>query len=225
MKKLIFISLLFVFTLSKSQNLSGELGVIFGTSYYLGDINHSQQFYSPGLAFGVLYRNNFNPRYSLKVHLQQVTLSGNDADFTSVYQKTRGHSFVHILYELGVAGEFNFKELDPKNFQKFAPYVTFGVNVDYTQIQGSPLAITIPMGAGVKYSVSKKITLAVEWAFRKTFSDKIDFLNNTQFSSNESLLSNKQMSNANSKDWYSVAGLILSYTFTGGVKWCPAYQK
>ena len=101
MKKGIFI-ILIVLSISyiKAQGLKGELGIILGTSYYLGDVNHSKQFYSPKLVYGVLYKRNLNEHYALRLNVMKMKLSGNDQDFDNGYQHYRNHNLSHNIYEI-----------------------------------------------------------------------------------------------------------------------------
>ena len=77
--------------LTNAQLIKGEFGILAGASYYLGDVNHSQQFYSSNATFGILYRKSFNPHYALRTNLLRGKLSGNDADFSNEYQNSRQH--------------------------------------------------------------------------------------------------------------------------------------
>ncbi len=216
-KSLIFLLIIF-FTLNlKSQTLNIEPGFTLGTSYYLGDINHTKQFYSPGLAVGLAFRNNFNTRYAAKLNIIRAVISGNDADFPSIYQQTRAHSFVNTLYEIGLQTEFNFKDFNSRKRKSKTPYITAGVAFVMSNSFQS-FTFAIPMGVGYKYSPSKKVTLSAEWAFRNTISDNLDLL---EPADNQA----KQITKKRNNDWYSILGLTLTYNFQSDKKWCPAYQK
>jgi len=203
------------------QSFSGEFGILGGVSYYLGDINQTKQFYSPSPAIGVLYRHNFNPRYALRVQALYAGLKASDSDFKNGYQQSRNASFSRNLYELGTSVEFNFLTYDPVNIQNFTPFVIAGVNLTLPGIDNKPFFVTLPIGAGLKFALTKKLTLDVEWVFRKTFTDNLDNLKNTS----DEISGIKQKTNQNTKDWYSIAGVSLSYNFTSKTKWCSAYGK
>jgi opacity protein-like surface antigen len=191
----------------------------------LGDINHSKQFYSPKIGYGVLYRHNINSRYAARIFLNKLTVSGSDLDFSNGYQQIRAHSFSQSIIEFGAMAEFNFLDFIPLDYQNFSPYLTAGPSLAYTQIPGKNFQFVFPFGAGVKYAPNKRLTIGLEWVFRKTFTDRIDLLYNNTLTETTPLVSDKQLSNDNTKDWYSFAGIVLSYNFASEKKWCPAYKK
>jgi opacity protein-like surface antigen len=205
--------------------MKGEIGVTVGAAYYLGDINHSKQFYSPSFAFGALYRYNIDTRYSWRISFNRIVVKGSDSDFPSLYQKTRNHSFRNEIFEIGLSGEFNFMDYAPYNFENFSPYVSLGGSLAITQIPTKKFQFVVPFGAGVKYAINKKLYLGLEWVFRKTFTDRIDLLYNSSPDPALPPQTAKQISNENSKDWYTFAGLTISFNIESEKKWCPAYQK
>jgi len=213
---LILLTFFFVFNL-KSQNFNVEPGIVVGTSYYIGDINHSKHFYSPKLAFGLALRHNFNTFYALRLNIIRATISGNDADFSNIYQKARAHSFINNLYEFGLQSEFNFLNYNSYKKKSYSPYLTVGIA--FVALNNfSSYTAALPIGVGWKYSPIKKLTVSAEWVFRSTTSDKLDLL----LAHNENT---KQITKTKSNDWYSIAGITVSYNFRSDKKWCPAYKK
>jgi hypothetical protein len=196
-----------------AQGLNIEPGVFIGTSYYMGDVNHVRQFYSPGLSFGIIARYTFNEHYAIKLNLLRAKISGNDADFSNLYQQTRGYSFENTIYEIGVQTEFNFLSYSPFIRKSSTPYISLGLAVALSKAT----ALSIPMGIGWKYTPGKKMTLSAEWVFRNTSSDKLDLLLPTETIS-------KQLTNLNTVDWYSIAGITITYNISSDKKWCPAYK-
>jgi opacity protein-like surface antigen len=225
LKKTFVILLFFYASTALSQKLKSEFGLTAGVAYYMGDINHTKQFYSPKIGFGILYRHNFNPRYAVRVFLNRLSVSGSDLDFSNGYQQSRAHSFSQSIVEFGSMAEFNFLDFVPVDYQRFSPYITAGPSLAYTQIPGKNFQIVIPFGAGIKYALNKRLTLGVEWVFRKTFTDRIDLLYNSSISETSPPIAYKQISSDNTKDWYSFAGIVISYNFASDKKWCPAYNK
>ena len=218
MKK-IFLAIIFlsISFFANSQKLNIEPGIILGTSYYLGDVNHSKQFYSPGFTFGLAFRQSFNKHYAVKLNLLRAKISGNDADFHNVYQQTRNHSFSNNIYEIGLQGEFNFLEFNSKIRKSAAPYITAGLALAISN-SFQTFSLAIPMGIGYKYSPTKRLTLSGEWIFRNTNTDNLDLLLPSEIFS-------KQITNNNNNDWYSIAGITITYNFESDKKWCPAYPK
>ena len=92
-------------------------------------------------------------------------------------------------------------------------------------------------GMGFKYSINGRLGLGFEWGMRKTFTDYIDDISTTyyiefddlspgeigraQFLSDPSSIKHKpemQRGNSQNNDWYSFAGITLTYRFTIGEK-------
>lgn len=86
--------------------------------------------------------------------------------------------------------------------------------------------LSIPLGLGVKVNLSKRFALNFEYGMRKTFTDYLDDVSGTYVnlakleSENGSLaadlsksygINGLQRGNAQSKDWYAIYGVILSY--------------
>ncbi len=212
--------------ISFSQKIFNEIGIQGGVAYYLGDVNHDRQFYSVEPAFGGTVRKNINPRVSVRFQFIQANVKGHDQDFkSSLYQKERNQHFYTILYETGVFGELNFLEFNPWNRQKFTTYVTSGLGMTFAIKDEHIVTPIIPIGMGFKYAYKKRFTISPEWAFRKTFTDNIDLLHSTKISEVNPLIANKQRTNVNTKDWYSVFNIIITYNFSGSKKWCPAYGE
>jgi hypothetical protein len=95
----------------------------------------------------------------------------------------------------------------------------------------------VAFGMGVKYSINGRIGLGLEWGMRKTFTDYIDDIStmyyidyNTlpsgdigaaEFLSDPSSVKHEpgmQRGNSQNNDWYSVAGITLTYRFSIGEK-------
>jgi hypothetical protein len=91
------------------------------------------------------------------------------------------------------------------------------------------LVVGFPFGMGIKYSFSKKINASIEWGMRKTFFDYLDDVSTTyylpsnldpshpdyqnQLYSDPNRNHEPMMQRGNSKttDWYSFAGVTLTY--------------
>jgi len=212
---IIIVSLNFLYL--KAQTFNIEPGIVVGTSYYIGDVNHSRQFYAPEFAFGLALRHNYNDFYSLRLNVLRVPISGNDADFANVYQKTRAYSFKNNLYEFGLQTEFNFLNFNSYIKKQYSPYITAGIAlVAYNNFASYTAAF--PFGVGYKYAPIKKMTISAEWIFRTSTSDKLDLLQPSGAIS-------KQITKEKTNDWYSTLGITITYNFQSDKKWCPAYKK
>jgi hypothetical protein len=228
MLKKIGLILILIFPVKlNSQNVSNELGLFAGVSYYMGDINPKKLFYAVEPAFGAIYKLNLNERYAIRFSGIFSSLHGSDADFNDGYQLTRGHSFQTTLSEIAVAVEYNFFPYKPESRYEFlSPYVVvgFGISVIPSVNNTIPIKPVIPFGIGVKYAFNKRLGVSLEWAYRKTFTDYLDQLADDEYSGIPSI-DNKQRSYTATNDWYSFAGVSLTYKFAFGKTKCPAYRN
>jgi hypothetical protein len=71
--------LLVIFSPSLYSQQSGDLGILGGVTYYVGDLNAGMPFRAPKVALGILYRQNFTSRISLRVHGIQGSVAGSNA--------------------------------------------------------------------------------------------------------------------------------------------------
>jgi len=180
---------------------SGDLGVMGGVSYYIGDLNPSMPFRMSKPAYGILYRQNFNSRVSLRAHGFRGTVAGSDA--VSKANPERNLNFESTITEAGLQLEINFFEYYiGSKMHSISPYLFGGAAVfffePYGNVQGTkvglqPLttegqakpynlyAFSMPFGLGVKYSMSKLIGIGAEWGMRKTSTDYLDDVSKTYY--------------------------------------------
>jgi len=117
--------LLFAFNLKAQRT---EFGIMFGGSYYIGDLNPKTHFLQTQPAGGLLYRHNINPRFAYKANLYLGMVYGEDVK--SKFNPERNLSFRSIIGEFGAQFEFNFLPYIAGN-PKFphSPYVFAGIAV------------------------------------------------------------------------------------------------
>lgn len=217
--------LIFLNSLTPAQSQTSEFGIIAGTSYYMGDINHDRLFYSPQLAYGILYRKTINDHNNYRVQISKHSISGNDADFPSGYQQDRMHSFSNDIYELGLQYEFNFFPFNLQKRLSLTSYITTGASVVLIIAPNQHFSPSFPIGIGFKYGIGKRLTVGAEWTYKYAFTDNLDLLPPNTQDPSLSPPENKQVNNQSSNDWYSLAGIIISYNFASTKKWCPAYDR
>ena len=233
MRKLIFFLFLMLFLFSnkfKAQHV--EIGVLFGTSYYVGELNPSNPFINKiNPAIGVLYRKNLNKRYALRYGLNYGLLAADDNYNKTEWNKVRNLSFSTSILEVSGLLEFNFLpyQINNYNTSPFTPFVFIGAavfrvtpevknnSINTTSKSKSIIAPSIPFGVGVKFDFIRNIGLNIEWGVRKTFTDEIDGLPNTS-------ANGYQISNSNNKDWYSFAGITLNYKILTKTDRCPVVK-
>ncbi len=223
MRGIFFFSVfLFSFFFTSGQGRA-EYGLFLGTSYYNGDINHSQQFYSPSLGLGAIANYNLSKHLAVGLKGFYGRLNGNDADFSNSENVVRQASFSTSVIDISAIVEFNFMSYTSsgfikKNDERFTPFVFLGIGGNYVfNSTDNSTPVTIPFGLGFKYNIFERVTLGLEWSFRKTFNDTIDGVINVQDPENTPSIHND--------DWYSFCGLFVTYRVFKEKIDCPAYIK
>ncbi len=206
MKRIFFLSIAILFaTVVFAQR--HEIGFFAGGSYYLGDLNESNQFGMMSPAGGLVYRYAINPRWAVKFNAHYGTLRGDDK-ITNKPMKHRNLHFKSPLADIGGQLELNFLEYETGSEQRrFSPFIFLGFSVfrfnpmaQYdgkwyelqplgTEGQGTtaypdrkPYSLTsvaIPFGIGFKFSLGTNTSLGIEWGLRKTFTDYLDDVSTT----------------------------------------------
>jgi len=224
-KSIIILFLLFSYSVN-CQN--SEIGVLAGSSYYIGELNPSVQIMNKVRpALGVFYRKNLSKRYALRFGINYAMLSATDKFSSNELSQFRQLSFSTNLWEGYGILEFNFIPYQINNYatSKFTPYVFIGVagfwvspNVDgggnREVAKADVIAPSMPFGLGVKLNFVRNLGLGLEWGMRKTFTDQIDGLS-------EKYVSGYQLSNTQNNDWYSIIGITLNYKILTKSDHCP----
>jgi hypothetical protein len=187
----------------------GEFGVGIGAAHYFGDLNTKARLNRPKPAATAFFRKNFGNYIALRVGASYARVGYSDVyNMHNEYMQRRNLSFTSSIWELGLQGDFNFYRFMPgdRDFS-FTPYITGGVGVfNYdpfaylkdekhylrplgTEGQGSAayperkpyssMAISIPFGVGIKYSINERINLGLEIVHRFTNTDYLDDVSST----------------------------------------------
>jgi len=248
---LLIVSLMcFVVPSSNAQDL--EVGLFGGAAYYLGDINPGKQFNEAQPAFGLIVRYNASTRWAFRFSATTAEVTAQDAivkfnETRGLAFKTRINDFAAIAefnffnyftgskrdyvtpYIFGGISIFQFspKALDGTDLQ------SIGTEGQYTQdlISGervgpepyNKMSFSIPFGVGVKYSLGKRVGLAIEWRMQKAFTDYIDDVS-TKYADvspdkqpyadpSGKFDADMQRGDKETNDWYSFAGITLTYKF------------
>jgi len=209
-----FFLVLFLITyLTASSQEKRDLGLQLGGSYYLGDYNIGKPLYQPSPAVGILFKYNLNNYYSLRFAATYGHLKGNYSPNDN-YLPLGSGDFNKKLVEVEASTEINFLAFDTRQYkkQKFSPYFTIGVGMAYIEGQILP---HIPFGIGLKISAGSRTAVGFEWRMHKTLSDKIDNYENLDDGTKAFLHNN---------DWFSFAGIFLTYRLFNYSYTCPAYR-
>ena len=179
-----------------------EVGGSVGLSYYMGDINPRIPFVQSNLGWGALVRYYDGTRWAFRVAYSNLQL--NCSDKASGYRPERGLSFNTNVHDIAVVAEFNFFDYFTGSKRNgLSPYIFGGISVlmfnpkadDGTELynlltdtDGDELidentapsakyrkvAASIPFGIGLKYSVSRRIGVAMEWRWHYAITDWLD---------------------------------------------------
>ena len=223
---LITIIIIFTFSTANSQD-SFDVGIFTGASFYLGDVNKQKFFYNPKLAFGGLIRANLSNRYAVRANLTKLNVSGSDLDFNNEYQQSRMHLFNSTLYDFNAQFEFYFLDYSPHDDgYNFTPYISAGFGGAYYSVNDIKMGylFNIPFSMGFRVRLTEHISAGGQWEFKKNFKDDIDGLLDNSFPDG-SLFGSKQKNYTNDKDWYSYAGIFLTFTLYKPTGLCHAYGK
>lgn len=198
-----------------------EIGAGGGTGFYMGDANTVRFYKNCEMAYGFLWAYHFNPRYSVKVDLQQVGISGNTRQASNAFPEGRNVAFRKSVYDLSGVFEYNFSAYGYKlrDAKRFTPYIYAGLGMTLGTGEGSTCwGINIPFGVGVKYKIAPRLNIGLDFTMHKLFSDRLDEVKN-----GELLLDDPykiKSSWLKNKDWYSVTFIYISYDFLSKVRRC-----
>jgi hypothetical protein len=187
----------------------GEFGIGLGASHYFGDLNTRAKINRPKLATSIFFRKNFGNYIALRVGAAFAQLGYSDIYNThNTYMQSRNLSFNSKVWELSLQGDFNFFRFMPGEPEySFTPYITFGVGVfsydPYAFLKGekiflrplgtegqgsnlypertpySSMALSVPFGAGIKYSLNENVNVGFEIVYRFTNTDYLDDVSKT----------------------------------------------
>ena len=193
----------------ESTVLNGEFGVAIGAAHYFGDLNTRAAVNRPKLAASVLFRKQFGNYIALRVQGTYANLGYSDTYSKNEVQKIRNLSFNTSIFELALMGDFNFFKFIPgQRGNSFTPYVSLGAGFftydPYAYLGGekfylrplgtegqnnatlypdrkpySSMAFCVPLGVGVKYSLTQSMNLTFEIMHRFTGTDYLDDVSTT----------------------------------------------
>lgn len=270
---LIIISLVFNFTSTAQQfKPNTEVGLILGTSYYLGDLN-TTHFNQSSATAGLVIRKNIDKRFVYKAEVMYLNLKSDERQSSDTIALDRGLHFRSPIYELSGQIEFNFLPYQSGNpLYTWTSFVYTGISIfsfnpqaeningewvdlqelgtegqgTTTEFDGntrskySLIQFAIPIGGGLKIAVNENFNIVLEYGARKTFTDYLDDVSTTyagpningswpvemsdlaqQMSDpNGTHVKDEQRGNPDKKDWYSFAGITLSFKLNNNTKDC-----
>ena len=187
----------------------GEFGIGLGAGHYFGDLNTRAWLNRPKPAATIFFRKNFGNYIAGRISATYASLGYSDVYNThNEYMYRRNLSFNSNVWELALQGDFNFFRFMPgEPGNEFTPYITLGVGVfsydPYTYLRGEkvflrelgtegqgnaaypdrkqygPMALSIPIGAGVKFAINDRFNIGFEILHRLTSTDYLDDVSTT----------------------------------------------
>jgi hypothetical protein len=223
MKKFKFILVIVLFPVVIHAQRKSDLGFIAGTDFFISDINPNSFHLTPRYAFGPIFRYSFNDRYSLRVHGIYAQIAGNEDPDRNITKRPSPVNSTASFINLAAQVEYNF--FDYKTGQKpwlWTPYIFGGLGYSVmfaSQITPSGVSpnnhLTIPFGVGGKVNITRRLSAGMECSLNKCFSDRIDGVVSPLPDSEKVMYGN---------DWYSFAGLFITYKFFKFADDCPVYD-
>ncbi|PCJ25678.1 MAG: hypothetical protein COA97_07305 [Flavobacteriales bacterium] len=198
-----------------SVGATGYLGEFGGGKGERRDFVADLEFSYTRWTVGGFYRYRISPKIGVKIALNYIRLSGDDAKSDNPARRARNLNFKNDMFELILNGEFYiYKANDVGGTGRYRTdfhlYVFGGVGAFYSNPQGqtsggdwvslkplqtegasySSFNLTLPLGIGFYYTLNRKYRLGLELGWRTTFTDYIDDAS-TVYVNTEDGISNK----------------------------------
>jgi hypothetical protein len=204
--------------------------------------------YSSVQAYDSLANNAYQVNRNLSFRSRIIEVAGslqfNFFDYEIGNAETPATPYIFAglaLYNFKPTAEMN------GNWEELRPLGTEGQG---SSLKSAPkpyslLGLSIPFGMGFKFHAMGRLGLSVEWGMRKTYTDYLDDVSTTYVEqdvlyankgleaatfADRSLVNpgdsnkNRQRGNSTTNDWYSFAGVTLTYKLSKGKSVCAAYK-
>ena len=179
-KRLTLLSVILIlscsFSAAQDDGYLMEMGLGGGGSFYMGDAN-SKLYNNTSGVFSVLARYNVNPRFSLKADLAAAGIYGSTVNS---YGALPGDEleFSRTLYDFGVQFEWGFCGYGMEGWNgnhRLAPYGLLGIGATFAPKPAkNDFAANFPVGLGLRYKLSERVNIGLEWTMRFSTSDRLD---------------------------------------------------
>ncbi len=209
---------------SQKKHEKWELGLFLGASQGQTDLQNVD-LKEQNFGFGGIVRYHFTDNLGLRLQAKQGKLTGDDKNYDNL--AARGFKYESPVTHLGLMGEWDLlgkRRYRNGSFHRIvSPYVFGGVgygitnpktnyneasttanatNINADKAKGAVKGhFSIPVGAGLKFDLSKGVALSLEATSNRLFGDFLDGVSNT--------------GDPDNNDAYSFAGAVLSFRFNG----------
>ena len=235
MKRLLLLFLLGFLAVEALGQPSVDIGFLGGTGTYFGDMTKTDLSKSVNPAYGGFIRYNFNPRYGFRFNVINSSI-GAEGEFEShPWNFNKNVLDISFLFEFNylkyIVGEketrwstflFGGVGLQTYSYEgvpdievKLRPLVdpSYFANADYS---GPVITPTIPFGLGFKFNLSKRWGIGLEGSLRKSFTDKLDNLDDPLSYVDTKGAQIKYSDQFHNNDWTSYIDVHLVYKLIYG---------
>lgn len=195
--------------------------------------------------------SQFNKKRNLSFKSQVLEFSTQlELNFLPYVTGHKDYYFSPYLFAGIAAFNFNPKAQYEGKWYELQPLGTEGQGTVayYEREPYSLTAISFPFGIGIKYSLTDHVCFGAEWGMRKTNTDYLDDVSSTYADPNilsaentpiaafladrsikepgEPVNTDLQRGNSTNKDWYSFAGVFVTFKVSRKKKGdCPTYRN
>lgn len=206
-----YLILILIFSIKTLSAQFSEIGVMLGTTYYLGDLNN-KHFKNGNVAAGLIYRYSFNTRVTFRMNILIGKVEGYDDASDNINNVNRNQSFRSNISELGAMIEINYYSYvtgDKKT--RFTTYIMGGISyfkmnpkAKYLDVwyelqplgtEGQGLAngpsrynldaFALPFGMGAKINLFGRVAVSLEYSMRFTTTDYLDDVSTIYYDNDE----------------------------------------
>ena len=188
-----------------------ELGIGGGGSFYMGDAN-TRMYDNTNGVLSVLARYNVNTRFAFKADFAAAGISGSTENAYGVLPGD-DLKFSRTLYDFGVQMEWGFSGYGMEGWNgchRLSPYGLIGIGMTFAPKPASnDFAANFPVGLGIRYKLSERVNVGLEWTMRFSTSDRLDVTQSWGTSLEDPfMIKGKGMKN---KDSYSFTMLYVTF--------------
>ena len=195
-----------------------EIGAGIGMVGYEGDFN-GNVFGNMQPMGGVVGRYNFDPYKTLRLSATYGKLKGSSKDVKTYYPDyaDQPYEFNNSLVDVSLVFEYNFWPYgtgrDYRGAKRLTPYIYGGLGA--TSVSGGSKSVftaNVPMGIGVKYKMTERLNLGVDWGIHFSLSDELDGVKDPYQVKSSGAFKNT--------DCYSMLQVSLTYSFKAKCRTC-----
>lgn len=187
--------------------------------------------------------NENNPRnLSFKSSISELSAQ-IELNFFKLYNSSGKNPFSPYIFGGFSVFSFNPQASYNNHWYDLQPLGTEGQGLSGRPDRYSLTNFSFPFGLGVKVNFLRNFSFGAEWGLRKTFTDYLDDVSTTYYDPNILSLERSEATsqladpsavkhqigsgrgNSTTKDWYSFAGIWITFKLFNNSESCPAYLK